>query len=145
MSIFDAPLTGSARRLDLIGRVLLALLSLSTIYAFVDGLRLVAEAGDDRVWIEFWRTTAYLVFVGLFAMMAIAPRTRWGLWELVFGQKLAVTIFGLMNFDVNEAKRDATTDLVLVIVIAIAYFLCRGWYTWRSTARVSLDTSGVSR
>ena len=138
MSIIDAPLTGSAtaRRLDFIGRGLMALLSLSTVYAFIDGCRLVAAAGDDRVWVEFWRTTAYLVFVGLFAMLAIAPRTRWGIWELVFGQKVAVTIFGLLNFDVNEARRDATTDLVLVIVTAVAYVLCRGWYTWRSQATV---------
>jgi hypothetical protein len=41
-----------------------------------------------------------------------------------------------LNFDVNEARRDATTDLVLVIVIAVSYFLCRGWYTWRSRAVV---------
>jgi hypothetical protein len=27
-------------------------------------------------------------------------------WELVFGQKLAVTVFGLVNFDVNEARLD---------------------------------------
>ncbi|MFG1603896.1 hypothetical protein [Actinoplanes sp. NPDC049265] len=135
MSIVDAPLAGgSARRLDYFGRGLMALLSLSTVYAFIDGLRLVAAADDDRLWVEFWRTTAYLVFVGLFAMLAIAPRTRWGIWELVFGQKLAVTIFGLLHFGVNEARRDATTDLVLVIVTAIAYFLCRGWYTWRSQA-----------
>ena len=137
MSIIDAPLAGgTARRLDHIGRALLALLSLSTIYAFVDGCRLVAAAGDDRLWIEFWRTTAYLVFVGLFAMLAIAPRTRWGVWELVFGQKAAVTIFGLLNFSVNEAHRDATTDLVLVVVMAISYVLCRGWLTWRSRAVV---------
>ena len=135
MSIIDAPLTGStARRLDRIGRVLLTLLALSTIYAFIDGLTLVAAAGDDRLWVEFWRTTAYLVFAGLFAMLAIAPRTRWGIWELVFAQKLAVTVFGLLNFTVNEARRDATTDLVLVVVMAVCYVLCRGWHTWRSRA-----------
>jgi peptidoglycan/LPS O-acetylase OafA/YrhL len=133
MSIIDPPLAGgTARRLDQVGRGLLGLLALSTVYAFVDGLRLVAAAGDDRLWVEFWRTTAYLVFAGLFAMLAVAPRTRWGVWELVFAQKLAVTVFGLANFGVNEARRDATTDLVLVVVMAIAYVLCRGWHTWRS-------------
>jgi hypothetical protein len=137
MSVIDAPLAdGTAHRLDQIGRGLLALLALSTIYAFIDGCRLVAAAEDDRLWVEFWRTTAYLVFAGLFAMLALAPRTRWGVWELVFGQKAAVTIFGLLNFNVNEARRDATTDLVLVIVIAISYVLCRGWYTWQSRAVV---------
>lgn len=137
MSIIDAPLGGgTAHRLDQIGRGLLALLALSTIYAFIDGCRIVAAAGDDRLWIEFWRTTAYLVFAGLFAMLALAPRTRWGVWELVFGQKVAVTIFGMLNFNVNEAHRDATTDFVLVVVIAISYVLCRGWYTWRSRAVV---------
>jgi hypothetical protein len=137
MSIIDAPLTGgTARRLDQVGRGLLALLSLSTVWAFIDGCRIVANDGDDRLWVDFWRTTAYLVFVGLFAMLAIAPRTRWGIWELVFGQKLAVTVFGLLNFGVNEARLDATTDLVLVVVIAISYVLCRGWLTWRSQAVV---------
>jgi hypothetical protein len=138
MPIFDAPLTGgTARRLDQIGRGLLALLALSTVYAFIDGCRLVAAAGDDRLWVEFWRTTAYLVFAGLFAMLAIAPRTRWGVWELVFGQKVAVTVFGFLNFGVNEARRDATTDFFLVVVIAISYVLCRGWLTWRSRAVVA--------
>jgi hypothetical protein len=37
-----------------------------------------------------------------------------------------------VNFDVNEARLDASTDLVLVVVIAISYVLCRGWLTWRS-------------
>jgi hypothetical protein len=134
MSIIDPPLAaGTARRLDQVGRGLLALLALSTVYAFVDGCRLVAAAGDDRLWIEFWRTTAYLVF----AVLAVAPRTRWGVWELVFAQKLAVTVFGLANFGVNEARRDATTDLFLVIVMVISYVLCRGWYTWRSPAVVA--------
>ena len=137
MSIKDAPLAGdTARRLDQIGRALLALLALSTVYAFIDGCRLVAAAGDDRLWVEFWRTTAYLVFAGLFAMLALAPRTRWGVWELVFGQKLAVTVFGFLNFGVNEARRDATTDFVLVVVMVVSYILCRGWYTWRSEATV---------
>jgi len=137
MSIKDAPLAGdTARRLDQIGRVLMALLALSTLYAFADGCRLVAAAGDDRLWVEFWRTTAYLVFAGLFAMLALAPRTRWGVWELVFGQKLAVTVFGFLNFGVNEARRDATTDFVLVVVMVVSYILCRGWYTWRSEATV---------
>jgi hypothetical protein len=143
MSILDAPLIGKrARRFDWIGRTVLALLAITTLYAFADGCRIVANDGDDRIWVDVWRTTAYLVFAGLFAMLAVAPRTRWGVWELVFGQKLAVTIFGLTHFTVNEARLDASTDLGLVIALAVAYVMCRGWHTWRSRAFVpALDPS----
>jgi hypothetical protein len=135
MSIIDAPLAGrNDRRLDLIGRVLLGLLAASTLYAFVAGWQIVADDGDDRLWVDFWRTTAYLVFAGLFVMLALAPRTRWGIWELVFGQKLAVSIFGLTHITINEARLDASTDLGLVIVLAVAWVLCRGWRTWRAPA-----------
>ncbi|MFC4588390.1 hypothetical protein [Sphaerisporangium corydalis] len=135
MTIMDAPLAGgTARRLDLIGRGLLAIASVATVGAFVEGCTVVAAAGDDRIWVDFWRTTAYLVFAGLFAMLALAPRTRWGVWELVFVQKVSLVVFGALVGDVNEASRATLVDLGLVVVLAVSYPLCRGWYTWRSRA-----------
>src|SRR4051812_15432864 len=104
MIIKDALLdTPAARRLDTIGRALLWLATVATLIAFIGSFWIVADASDDRIWVEFWRTTAYGVFAGLFAMLALAPRTRWGVWELVFAQKVTVTAFGLLIGNVNEA------------------------------------------
>jgi hypothetical protein len=33
-------------------------------------------ANADRIWVETWRTFAYVVFAGLFAILAWKPRRR---------------------------------------------------------------------
>jgi hypothetical protein len=57
-----------------------------TIAAFVDGISRTGIAARDRIWIETWRTFAYVMFAGLFALLALRPRnspalfdgSRWG-------------------------------------------------------------------
>ncbi|GAA0964798.1 hypothetical protein GCM10009555_002760 [Acrocarpospora macrocephala] len=138
MKVEDAALTGggSARRLDLIGRGLLAFAAVGSIGAFVEGCWKVAAASDDRIWVEFWRTSAYLVVAGLFALLALSPRTHWGVWELLFGQKAALVVFAVVVGDVLEARRALFVDLGLVLILVASYVLCRGWYAWRTRAAV---------
>jgi hypothetical protein len=73
---------------DRLGRALMALLVALTIVAFVDGIRRMRIATTDRIWIETWRTFAYMMFAGLFALLALRPRNSPAIWELTFGHKL---------------------------------------------------------
>lgn len=70
----DLPLPAA----DRIGRILLAVRAVATLGAFVDGSLRISDAPDDFVLTEFRRTTAYLVFAGLWALLAVAPGPNGG-------------------------------------------------------------------
>ena len=124
-------------RRDRIGRLILALLVLLTLLAFADGLRRMSTANVDRVWVETWRTFGYVVFAGLFAILAWKPRLSPGVWELTFGHKSAVVLFGVwLGEKVPEVSLAVKIDFLLVVLIAIAWVLCRGWLSWSSEATV---------
>lgn len=54
-----------ARWADLTGRTLMAVTGISTLIPFVNGVSRVASAPEAYMLTEFWRTSAYLVFAGL--------------------------------------------------------------------------------
>jgi len=112
MTVDDVTLTsrGSTVRADRIGRGLLVLAALSTVGAFVLGITLMMDAPDSRIWVEAWRTSAFLVFAGLFAMLASAPRAHRGLWELVLGQRISLVVMAAALGDVNEARASGLID-----------------------------------
>lgn len=116
---------------DRIGRILFGLLSASTLVAFADGIPEAASAGPDTYFMQWWRTLAYLVFAAIFALLAARPRTTPGMWEIVFIQKVAITIIGYLDVTAAEALRDSSVDLYLVVVMVPAWVLCRGWLSWK--------------
>lgn len=121
---------GIARK-DKIGRALMTVVALLTVAAFVDGLRRMGLANPDRIWVETWRTFGYVVFVGLFTLLALRPRNFPALWELVMAHKLSVSLFGLwLGSAVPEVSVAVKMDLLLVGLIAPAWVLCRGWMGW---------------
>lgn len=116
---------------DKLGRALMVLVVVLTIAAFVDGVMRMRIAPIDRIWIETWRTFAYLIFAGLFALLALRPRNSPAIWELTLAHKLAVTLFGLwLGNEVPEVSLAVKMDLALVVLIATAWVLCRGWLSW---------------
>ena len=119
---------------DRTGRMVMGLVALLTIFAFADGLRRMGAAAPDRIWIETWRTFAYVVFAGLFAILTWRPRSSPGLWELTLGHKLGVVLFGLTLGDVPEAHLAMIVDAVLVVLIATGWWACRGWESWSRTS-----------
>ncbi|ANY07887.1 hypothetical protein [Pseudonocardia sp. HH130630-07] len=119
---------------DRTGRLLLAVCALATLGAFADGINRILAAPDEYALTEFWRTTAYLVFAGLWAMLALRPRGQRGVWELVLLQKGLVTAHALLNLDLPYAVRSAWIDGLLVVATVAAFVLCRGWLTWRPGA-----------
>ncbi|WNV88066.1 hypothetical protein [Umezawaea sp. Da 62-37] len=120
---------------DRIGRVLLALCSIATVAAFAGGIKLITEVSDERVLTEAWRAFAYIVFAGMWAMLAVAPRAQRGVWELLLIQKTAITVFALVFFDLPDAKQTFFVDASLVVATVIALVLCRGWYGWRAAGQ----------
>jgi hypothetical protein len=121
-----------SERADRIGRALMGFNVVATIVAFVNGIAAIANAADDRVFVEIWRTTAYLVFAGLFAVLAARPRAQAGLWELIIAQKVALVVAAVVLGDVAEARLAGSIDFGLVVITVAAYLLCRGWTAWRT-------------
>jgi hypothetical protein len=122
---------GPSRLADRIGRTLLALCAAATLVAFADGITRVAEAPDEWLLTEFWRTAAYLVFAGLWAFLAAAPRKQRGMWELLLLHKIIVTVQALVVIDAPGAVTTAWIDGVVSAATLAAYFLCHGWLAWR--------------
>jgi hypothetical protein len=118
---------------DLVGRLLLSLCAVSTLAAFAGGLAETADAPDDWVITQFWRTAGYLVFTGLWAMLAWSPRGYRGVWELVLLHKGLVAGFALTS-DAPDASLTVAVDGGLVVATLVAWWLCRGWLSWRRTA-----------
>jgi hypothetical protein len=116
---------------DRIGRTLLAVCAIATLGAFAQGIQLIADASDDDLITQAWRTFAYLVFAGLWGMLAWAPRQQRGMWEMLFVHKIAITVFALAVIDKPTAVQHVVIDGTVVVATAVAYVLCRGWYTWR--------------
>ncbi|HEV7975456.1 hypothetical protein [Amycolatopsis sp.] len=118
-------------RADRVGRGLAVFASLATVGAFAGGIIAMTTAGDDRLWVEGWRTFTYLVFAGLFALLAVRPRQVPDVWELVLAGKSALVVFAVIVGDIPEAQQAGIVDFGLVVVVALAYVLCRGWQAWR--------------
>ncbi|AQZ62550.1 unnamed protein product [[Actinomadura] parvosata subsp. kistnae] len=119
---------------DRIGRTLMAVDAVATLVALVNGILIMNSVADDRVITEAWRTLAYVVFAGIWAILAVAPRRQWGLWELLLFHKGAITIYCFVMWDKPDAVQTAFIDLSLVVTTAVAYVLCRGWTSWRTGA-----------
>ncbi|MBA2813284.1 hypothetical protein E0500_039715 [Streptomyces sp. KM273126] len=65
---------------------------------------MMTDAADDRIVIESWRTFEYVVFAGLWTVLALWPRRIPGLFELVLFQKTAVTVLAFAVWGVPESR-----------------------------------------
>ncbi|MEV0621825.1 hypothetical protein AB0I81_51490 [Nonomuraea sp. NPDC050404] len=132
---FSPAISHPAPWADRIGRGLMALNAVATLVPFVNGFFIMNSVADDRVITEAWRTFAYLVFAGLWAILAVAPRSQWGLWELLLFQKGAITLYSFAMWDMPDAPSTAFIDLTVTVTTLVAYVLCRGWSSWRTRTR----------
>ncbi|GLY02240.1 MULTISPECIES: hypothetical protein [Actinoplanes] len=123
---------------DRIGRGLMGLDAVFTVVAVVNGISLMAGAGDDTIIVESWRTFGFVVFVGLWALIALWPRRVPGVWELILFHKTAITVLAIVVSDTAfGATETAAIDGWLVVSTAVAYILCRGWEAWHPFTRDS--------
>lgn len=114
-----------------LGRGLMALAALSALGAFFNGLSTLPQAGPGTIWVETWRVFGFLVFSGMFALLAFRPHSSAGIWELTFFHKAAMAVSALVLTDANGAASAGIIDAVLAGLIVLAYLLLRGWTAWK--------------
>lgn len=119
---------------DILGRALMALACLGALFAFYSSIATVRAASTETVWVETWRMFGFLVFAGMFALLAVRPRLSPGIWELGFFHKAAMGVSMLLLPKASEAITAGTVDAVLAVLIAVAYVCTRGWRSWRVKA-----------
>ncbi|MFE2032821.1 hypothetical protein ACFXBB_06045 [Streptomyces scopuliridis] len=122
-------------RWDRIGRGLMALNSVVTFAVFINGFFLMADASDDRMMVEGWRTFGYLVFSAMWAMLAYRPRQVPAIWEMVIFHKVAATVLAFTILDTTEGMQSSVTDSTVAALTIFAYIVCRGWQSWRVIKR----------
>ncbi|SCF22506.1 hypothetical protein [Micromonospora chokoriensis] len=126
--------TAPTRWQDRTGRILMAITAAATLVPFVEGLTRLGDLPEDQILTEYWRTCAYLVFAGMWALLAVAPRKQRGMWELLLLHKIAVTVQAAFILDVAHAARTLIADASVSLTTIAGYVLCRGWYAWRRGA-----------
>ena len=122
---------------DRLARILMIILGIATVGAFANAALEFRTVAPDRVNVEVWRMSAFLVFAGLFTLLGLYPRRMTGVWELVFAQKAGVAVF-LAFFAKTWAGPGATltdagempVDSALAGITFFCYVLTQGWRAW---------------
>ena len=123
----------SRRWQDRLGRGLMWLAALGALSAFAAGFAAVSNATPETIWVETWRMFGFLVFTGMFLLLALRPRNSAGMWELAFFHKTAMAVSTLFLYDAKGAAMSGTIDALLAVLIATGYVLTRGWMGWKSS------------
>jgi len=124
---------------DRLGRGMMWLAALGAFTAFIAAGATVTSAAPETVWVETWRLFGFLVFTGMFILLALRPRNSAGIWELAFFHKMAMAISALFLSNADGAVVAGTVDAILALLITMAYILTRGWRAWRTPAGTSTD------
>src|SRR5690606_37834938 len=112
-------------------RVLMGLAAVGALAAAATSLQVVSGAGPETLVVETWRLAGFVLFSGLFALLAYRPLHYAGVWELVILNKLVLTIAALTYASgANGAAEVALVDGILTGVLIAAYVLSRGWRAW---------------
>ena len=117
---------------DRAAMVLLLLAALGALFSFVDAVGATMVADPETRVTESWRMYGFVVFAGLFVLLAFRPRRSPGIWELVIFHKtaVAVTAAALVRGGAEDAVTVAAADGVLAVVLITAYVPSRGYSGW---------------
>jgi hypothetical protein len=120
-----------------IARGILLLCALGATVAFITGIENVFAAANDGKIVELWRWFGFIVFAGIFTLLALKPMQYPGIWEIAIFHKLAMTVSALMLMQDNvaEALFVALIDGILALFVISAYVLCKGYTAWKAFAR----------
>ncbi|WP_433283255.1 hypothetical protein [Micromonospora sp. CA-244673] len=115
---------------DRIGRVLLWLAAVGALAAALGAYGAVADAEPAVKVVETWRAYGFVVFAGLFALLAVRPQGHRGVWALVIFHKVAMTVTALAysrNTAIEGTGSILVFDGALSVLLVLALVLCRGW------------------
>src|SRR5207248_8616805 len=100
--------------------------------SFVTSITAVATASPATQVVEIWRMYGFVVFTGLYVLLAFWPRRYPGIWELAILDKAALGITGLVLL--SRGVADAQTILIfdgsLVVITLVAYVLAKAYAAW---------------
>ena len=113
------------------GRILMLAAGIGAVGAAMSGLASMDAVTSDRLWIELWRNLGFLVFAGLFGLVAWKPAETPVVWEILFLHKAGLAVAAAILPAVPEAHDAGVVDLGLAIMIVTAWVLTRGWKSWR--------------
>jgi hypothetical protein len=124
---------GRAQPGDRVAMVLMILASTGAVFAFGGAVLTVVDADSATAVVEAWRMLGFLVFAGLFLLLALRPRNYPGLWELAILHKGGMTIISaiLSRDGATDAGSVAVFDGILVLMIIAAYMLSQGYRSWQ--------------
>ncbi len=124
---------GNTSSRDWIANILMLVAAAAALYAFVTGIDVAMGSGPDTQQVEWWRELGYIMFAGIFILLAYWPRRYPGLWELVIVDKAVLTIVEVVLIKNNAANAVTTAeaDGILTVILIAAYLLSRGYSSWR--------------
>ncbi len=117
---------------DRTATVLMLLAAVGAFIAFVSSISNVATAGPATQVVEIWRMYGFVVFTGLYVLLAFWPRRYPGIWELAIADKAALSITGLvlLGRGVTDAQTILIADGILAVLTLLAYVLAKGYTSW---------------
>jgi len=129
----SAPATASSTIRDRLALTLMIVSAGGAGVAALTSIGDVAAAGPATQQVEAWRLWGFVMFAGVFALLAVGPRRYPGLWELAIADKAALTVTEalLVGRHAANAPSSALIDGVLTIVLLASYLLSRGYAGWR--------------
>lgn len=117
---------------DRAAMVLMLLAALGALLTSVGAIGPAVNASPGTQVVETWRVYGFLVFAGLFALLALRPRHYPGVWELVIFHKvaMALTAVTLLGDGAAGAPTAIVADGILAAMVIAAYLLARGYAGW---------------
>ena len=117
---------------DRVATGLMLLAAIGAFISFVTSINSVATASPATQVVEIWRMYGFLVFTGLYVLLAFWPRRYPGIWELAILDKAALGITGLvlLGRGVTDAQTILIFDGSLAVITFVAYLLAKGYTGW---------------
>jgi hypothetical protein len=116
---------------DRIAMALLLLSAAGALVSFLGSIGAAVTASSETQVVEIWRAYGYLVFAGLFVLLAFWPRRFPGVWELAIFHKVALTISALTIISgAADAGTIVVADGLVAIFLIVSYVLTRGYAAW---------------
>jgi uncharacterized membrane protein HdeD (DUF308 family) len=106
--------------------------AVSALVAFFTGFENVSSSSNEQLLVELWRLFGFIVFSGIFALLALRPKQYAGIWEIAIFHKLAMSISAIVLIpNVEGAFYVAIVDGILVILLIAAYLLTGSYTSWK--------------
>ena len=117
---------------DRVATGIMLLAAAGALISFIGSINAVAIAGPTTQVVEIWRMYGFVVFAGIYVLLAFWPRHYPGIWELAILDKAALAVTGLVLL--SRGVEDAMTILIfdgsLTVITIAAYILVKGYANW---------------